>query len=132
LRKCLIRVFAVAVSVSVLCASYLSYVLIRISENMCKSEIISTTPSPDASINAVVFERDCGATTNYTTEVALVHSEESPFSDDGDVVLIVSGRQNLNIKWKNGNNITITIPKYLELIRSEFGANGIMVSINSR
>jgi len=39
---------------------------------MCGNEIVSRIASPSGSHEAVVFERDCGATTTWTAQVAVI------------------------------------------------------------
>ena len=38
----------------------------------CGNEIVSRKASPSGSHEAVVFERDCGATTSWSTQVAII------------------------------------------------------------
>lgn len=40
----------------------------------CGNSIIQDLPSPDGHRHAVVFERDCGATTPFSTQVSIVPS----------------------------------------------------------
>lgn len=40
--------------------------------NLCGNEELSRIPSPDGKLHAVVFLRDCGATTGFSTQVSLV------------------------------------------------------------
>jgi hypothetical protein len=40
----------------------------------CGNEVISEVPSPDRRLKAIVFERDCGATTDFSTQVSVMPS----------------------------------------------------------
>lgn len=38
---------------------------------LCGNEVVQRVPSPDGRLAAIVFTRDCGATTSYNTQVAI-------------------------------------------------------------
>ena len=42
------------------------------STDMCGNHVIADLPSPDGAFKAIVFQRDCGATTNFSTQVTLL------------------------------------------------------------
>lgn len=42
----------------------------------CANTIISETGSPDGRLKAIVFRRDCGATTDFSAHVSVVDSDE--------------------------------------------------------
>lgn len=56
----------------------------------CENAVLSDAPSPDGRRHAVVFERDCGATTGFSTQVSVLPSGRAPsgggnvFVADGD------------------------------------------------
>src|SRR3990167_7849007 len=41
-------------------------------EDSCRNQILGETPSPDGSLNLVIFERDCGATTGFSTQATVL------------------------------------------------------------
>lgn len=43
---------------------------------MCGNRIVSTEMSPDRAMKAVLFERDCGATTGFSSQVSVLRAEE--------------------------------------------------------
>ena len=44
---------------------------------MCENSVVSRTPSPDGQYDAVIFERDCGATTGFSTQISVVDGGKS-------------------------------------------------------
>ena len=42
----------------------------------CRNELITRALSPDRSLQAIVFQRDCGATTGFSTHVSVVPVSE--------------------------------------------------------
>ena len=45
--------------------------------DMCGNSIISRTASPDDRHEALLFQRDCGATTGFTTQISIVETGAS-------------------------------------------------------
>lgn len=43
----------------------------------CANDIVSRVPSPNGKLDAVLFQRDCGATTGFSTQVSVVEAETS-------------------------------------------------------
>ena len=39
---------------------------------LCANQLLSRLPSPDSAQDAVIYERDCGATTDFSTQVTLL------------------------------------------------------------
>lgn len=76
--------------------------------------------SPDGSNRALIFERDCGATTDFSTQVSILPvGKRLPsrggniFIADGNhgVVTVDShGATDVGVGWKNNQQIEITSP----------------------
>lgn len=43
--------------------------------SLCGNEVIAEVPSPDGKYKVVVFQRDCGATTGFSTQLSLLPSK---------------------------------------------------------
>ncbi len=52
---------------------------------LCANEIVSEAHSPDERLRAVVFRRDCGATTDFTLHVSVLGATEPLSNDEGNV-----------------------------------------------
>ena len=51
---------------------------------LCSNETVASLKSPDGKHRAILFMRECGATTDYTTQVSIVASTW-PYHDIGNV-----------------------------------------------
>jgi hypothetical protein len=63
------------VSESRLAPSVAMFALLQVSCGLmdpCGNEIVARTSSPGGAHEAIVFERDCGATTRWSTQVAII------------------------------------------------------------
>jgi invasion protein IalB len=43
-------------------------------DSMCGNTVLAETSSPDGKYRAITFDRDCGATTNASTQVSVIRS----------------------------------------------------------
>ncbi len=86
----------------------------------CGDKAIQTLPSPDGQHRAVLFRRDCGATTGFATHLALVRAGHddpesanvlildtdhgrAPWNEDGSVPVVLT--------WLDGMNLRVEYPQ---------------------
>jgi len=77
----------------------------------CANTLVAAYPSPSGDQKAAVFDRDCGATTSFTTHVSLLKADEG-IGDEYGNVLSVRGQALEDIgqvEWTAENAITITV-----------------------
>lgn len=74
--------------------------------DMCGNEISKTELSPDGMSKAVVFNRDCGATTGSSTQISIIKSGEKLPNDDGNI-LVIKYKENFVLKWLSNNQLEI-------------------------
>jgi hypothetical protein len=46
----------------------------------CGNTILEEVPSPTGKYRAIIFQRDCGATTGYSTQVSILNSSDTFYS----------------------------------------------------
>ena len=56
--------------------------------DVCGNRVLSVVPSPDDQLQAVIFERDCGATTDFSTQVTLLRRGAPPPSEVGNMLIV--------------------------------------------
>ena len=79
-------------------------------ENMCGNEIFKEVSSPDFEFKAVIFQRDCGATTGFSTQVSVIPITET-LPNEGGNVLIIDGHPSdtqLEISWLSNSELKIS------------------------
>lgn len=92
-----------------------------LTRGMCGNEVVAEIRSPDGKHKAIEFERGCGATTDFSTQVSVIESERQLGSDDagnaftadsnhGSVPVHAAGVMRLNIEWLNSNTLQIEYP----------------------
>jgi len=57
------------------------------SNNLCRNEVLAETYSPDGKFKAIAFQRDCGATTGFSTQVSILKSPSTLGNEAGNVFI---------------------------------------------
>ena len=74
--------------------------------DMCCNEFISQSFSPGKELKAILFKRDCGATTAYSYQVSVLNRWDSVSNADTGNVFVSYGTSAL--KWRDDRTLLIT------------------------
>lgn len=74
--------------------------------DMCGNEIISQTLSPDKELKAILFRRDCGATTRFSYQVSVLNPWDS--LSDADCGNVFVSYASPGLQWKDNRTLLIT------------------------
>lgn len=72
----------------------------------CSDQIRSESLSPDGTLKATWFVRDCGATTDFSTIISL-HRPHDSYRDSDGFVFVTEGRGPLRVVWDGPRRLTI-------------------------
>lgn len=75
-----------------------------------KDEVKQTVPSPDNSLTAVIYTRNCGATTDWATRMDIFVNNQGSGKDDNRTVFIMKGLQSVTVEWKSSNILKVYYP----------------------
>ena len=73
----------------------------------CGTEVIGRELSPSNKLEALIFERNCGATTSFVRGVAVFDKDSEKRSGEGVDVFLVEGRSEITVEWLSDQNLTI-------------------------
>jgi hypothetical protein len=76
----------------------------------CKTMIHSSIPSPDGSKSIVIFEKGCGATVGFNTQVSIAPSQSAFSAERYPPFYVVSGQQEVQAKWRGNETVEVNIP----------------------
>lgn len=98
-------------------------------DDMCGNKIIRTEFSPDKKYKIVIFLRDCGATTNFSTQVSILKVAEKLKNESGNIFSADSERGKAKIdennivaiksKWISNNKVIITYDKNARIFKTQ-------------
>lgn len=77
--------------------------------DMCGNQIYKEYLSPSKSLKAIIFQRDCGATTGFSTQISILDSDEELDNESGNIFVINGHPNNVApiLNWKNNNKLNI-------------------------
>lgn len=100
-------------------------------DDLCAKEVFAKVVSPDGHRTAIVYEIDCGATTGFSRQVAVVPTPERPLDPDSlprgfFAISIGSGVDPrlstqdslVRLRWRSNRALDIAYPAGSHLIRS--------------
>ena len=135
--KLWIKILLGIVIVVVLLAGYLFYGFYKFSEDMCGNQIVSEIPSPDRMFKAVIFQRDCGATTGFSTQVSVLRISTSLPDDSGNIFAADTnhgrarsaawGGPEAKAHWETSRKLVIEHQIMARVFKAEKQIDGIVV-----
>ena len=94
---------------------------------LCGNQISQEVHSPNGRYRVVVFERNCGATTPYTTQIAVLKSHV-PLGDRVGNLLRARGHPDqfaIEVEWQDDKHLTIEYVGGLEPVHIKHRVRGI-------
>lgn len=73
--------------------------------DMCGNKVLSESVSPDGRLKAVIFKRDCGATTAYSTQVSILNSSDALPNSGGNTFAMEEGE--LVVTWTGNRSLLL-------------------------
>jgi hypothetical protein len=118
------------------CAALLN----RLGSDMCGTTVIDQVPSTSGKLKAVVFQIDCGATTDFNSHVSIVAADadtsktgslgQSFFAADGNSGQAPAGKgggPEVRLSWKDDRHLEIQHDAHVRLIRTEPKSSGVTI-----
>jgi hypothetical protein len=93
---------------------------------MCANEPVASVLSPSGANKAVVFTRDCGATTSWSTQVSILRGSEQLPNEAGNT-LVVEGKAPVQVTWTSESTVTLRGTSEAKRFKKEGAVNGVSV-----
>lgn len=94
---------------------------------VCENDVSETSHSPSGKMKAVVFNRGCGATVGFNTQVSVLPASAA-LPNDGGNVLIVDDTVPLKLEWQSDQALRITGRFETRVFKQESSVDGIQVT----
>lgn len=105
----------------------------------CANTVIREFPSPSGDFKATLFQRDCGATTAFTSQVSVIPGDGA-VSDSGNAFVADTGHgaaragawggPDVDVAWEGPNQLVISHAANARILRRE--AKVLEISIHYR
>jgi hypothetical protein len=92
----------------------------------CDNVVSKVATSPSGSHSAVVFSRECGATSGFSTQVSVIRGG-SRLPDDGGNTLILGDQVEVGLTWSGDGDLIIAYSSSSEAFRKESMVAGVGV-----
>jgi len=106
LIKSFFSILFIIVGVPVL---FLALVLYLSADDLCGNGIHAEVHSPDHRYKAIVFQRDCGATTGFSSQISILKIDAELQNENGNI-LVISGHPDahaLQLTWLSNTELLI-------------------------
>jgi len=92
----------------------------------CSNEVVSSISSPSGTANVIVFNRGCGATTGFNTQVSIVHAGAAPVGAGN--TLILNDTVPLKVQWLSESKLSISGLGSAQVFKQEQSVAGVSVA----
>lgn len=108
-----------------------------LSNEICSNTLVDQSVSPGGSWKMVKFVRDCGATTSFTVQAALLPvrgslpaSPPSVFvadDDRGRAPIDSTGVPNVIVRWRDRRSVLIQYPSLARVFKADHSSSGVQI-----
>jgi hypothetical protein len=96
---------------------------------MCGNQIIEEIPSPNKELKALIFTRDCGATSGYSTQLSIIENSDQLEDETGNTFILSdkvedglsfdNGGAKIEVIWTGDNSVTVYFDKRTEFTKQK-------------
>jgi hypothetical protein len=107
-------------------------------DDLCSNKVLTDVASSDAHNHVVVFTRDCGATTGFSTQVSILPVGRA-ISDGGNVLIVdddqgrapngLGGGPSVAVRWIDARTVELHYDRRVRVFKQEAVRDGIQVRI---
>ena len=94
---------------------------------VCGNEVSQSVSSPSGDLKAVVFNRDCDATTGFNTQVSILSATDI-LKNDGGNTLILDGSVPLHVQWHSNSELRLSGIGSAKVFKKRRSVAGVSVS----
>jgi hypothetical protein len=115
-------------------------VLIGACSDSCANTIVSRLPSPDGQREAVLFQRDCGATSGFSTQISILSRRQqlsgsgNAFSADDDHGASQAGSWGGSwaaLRWLSSDRLLVRYAAKSRLFKQDENVSGVQIAYQS-
>jgi len=94
---------------------------------MCANSVVTSATSPNGKWEVVVFERNCGATTGFSSQISLIEAGEELDDEAGNIYIAEGYPKDYTVNWKSDDSVKISGIKNYNF-KKESQLNGVQFS----
>jgi len=120
----------------VLCATLASIALTACDAG-CSNQTIRTVISPDKATKAILFERDCGATTDFTSQLSIFKMGATISGEGGNAFVADTNHgktkdtdwhgPSLEIRWLDSHHLEVLYDSHARVFKKESSVGDVSI-----
>lgn len=81
-------------------------------DDVCGNYLYRAYPSPDRKLRAVVFKRNCGATTGFSTHISIVKAASGLPNESGSIYTVAGQPKHVapELRWMSNSELSVLRP----------------------
>lgn len=101
--------------------------LLAACDSVCENVVSQTIFSPSEAFKAVVFSRNCGATTGFNTQISILPANEPLLAESGNT-FITNKSVPIVVRWGSDLSLQIVGVGDIPPIKQNSGVSGVTVT----
>ena len=107
------------------------------SSDLCGNEQLAEYRSPDGTMKVVVFERDCGATTDFSTQASLLLATRDLPAESGNLFIADTnhgaapagsgGGPTLGVRWEGPHGLVLEYNGQARIFKAEKNLSSVFI-----
>ncbi|HYX72046.1 MAG TPA: hypothetical protein VE732_04690 [Nitrososphaera sp.] len=103
----------------------------------CENELLNEVQSPNGKLKVIIFQRDCGATTGFSTQVSILPNGDKLPNEGGNIFVADTdhgkapsgegGGPKVEVRWINENELLIRHDSRARVFHSEQSLNNVKI-----
>jgi hypothetical protein len=109
--------------------------------DLCANTVLIEYPSPSGQLKAVIFDRDCGATTDFSTQVSMLPASSSLENEGGNIFSAdtdhrqapswKNGGPEVRFRWVSDKSAVLQYHQFARVVRANSNAKGVQVAYST-
>ncbi|SNR97327.1 hypothetical protein SAMN05192560_2045 [Methylobacillus rhizosphaerae] len=106
-------------------------------DSTCGNNLLTEVWSPDGKYKVVVFQRDCGATTGFSTQLSLMPSQHQLGNESGNIFVAdtnhgaapsgIGGGPSVSIQWLDPESLVVIHHPNARISMAEPQSSGVRI-----
>ncbi len=99
----------------------LAFLFYLFSANTCENQVFTEVVSPNKIHKAVLFQRDCGATTGFSSQVSLLNADSTLANESGNIMVVDGHPDNnaITLTWSSNDELVISQARFSKQYKAE-------------
>ena len=129
--RIMLYIAIIAVTIPLGYTGYMAWRIYELVANFCGTTVHRTIPSPDLQRVAIIFDVNCGATTDFDTQISIVDVGETFSPERTPSSVAVRGQYDLDPHWVSDRLLDVVLPRNERIYLKDAHAGDVEIRYRS-